>query len=78
VPVAALPKPRPRPSTDLVAVAGLREVVGEAVGTLRQVAGLDRRRGGARLAEIDTAIDRLVAAAVDLDVAKGRLVRGQP
>ena len=60
----------PRPSTDVVALAGLREVVGEAVGTLRQVAGLDRARGGTRLPELDAAIDSLLTAAADLDAWK--------
>jgi len=78
VPVRALPPPRPRPTADLLAVAGLREAVGEATGTLRQVAGLDRQRGGARLAELDDAIDRLILAAADLDAAKRQLVRGEP
>ena len=75
VPVAALPPPRPRPTIDVIAVAQLRESVGEAVGTLRQVAGLDRARSGARLAELDVAIDQLVAAAADLDRTKVRLLR---
>ena len=75
VPVAALPPRRLAPTADVVAVARLREAVGEAVGTLRQVAGLDRARGGARLAELDGGIDSLLAAAADLDAAKGRLLR---
>lgn len=76
VPARALPLPRPRPSADMLAIARLREAVGEATGTLRQVAGLDRRRRvGARLNEIDVAIDRLLLVAADLDAAK-RLLRG--
>lgn len=64
---------RPVPSPELTAVAGLRESVGEAVGTLRQVAGLDRARGGARLAELDAAIDGLLDAARGLDALKSEL-----
>ncbi len=75
VPVPVLPPSRPRPTVYVVAVAGLREVVGEAVGTLRQVAGLDRSRGGDRLGEIDAALDRLLAAVADLDAAKADLIR---
>lgn len=78
VPVPALPLRRPVPTADVVAVARLREAVGEAVGTLRQIAGLDRARGGARLADLDGGIDRLLAAAADLDAAKGRLMRRRP
>lgn len=65
---------RPIPSPDVVAIARLRECVGEAVGILRQVAGLDRARSGARLAEIDGAITRLVSLAATLDDAKGALL----
>lgn len=64
---------RPAPSPDRLAVAQLREAVGEAVGTLRQVAGLDRTRGGARLAELDAAIDRLLAQVPRLDALKDSL-----
>ena len=78
VPVRALPPRRPGPTADVVAVARLREAVGEAVGTLRQVAGLDRARGGARLADLDGGIDGLLAAAADLDAAKGHLMRPGP
>jgi hypothetical protein len=70
VPVRALRPPRPMPTADVIVLARLRESVGEAVGTLRQVAGLDRARGGARLGELDAGIDRLLAAAADLDAAK--------
>jgi hypothetical protein len=65
---------RAAPGVDVVAVARLRETVGEAVGTLRQVAGLDRERGGARLSEIDGAITRLIACARLLDDTKTQLV----
>lgn len=58
---------RPRPSLDVIRLAELREAVGEAVGTLRQVAGLDRGRGGHRLPEIDAAIDDLIRVAHALD-----------
>ena len=75
VPVSARRAPRPAPSVDVVEVARLREAVGEAVGTLRQVAGLDRARGGARLPEIDAAIDRLLGLSADLDEAKAALLR---
>ena len=75
VPVAARRPPRPVPTADIIEVARLREAVGEAVGTLRQVAGLDRSRNGARLGEIDAALDRLLAAAADLDAMKRRLLR---
>lgn len=61
---------RPRPSLDVVRLAELREVVGEAVGTARQAAGLDRARGGHRLPEIDAAIDDLLRAAHALDDLK--------
>jgi len=54
-------KPRRKPHADILAVAQLRESLGEAVGTLRQVAGLDRSRDGSRLSELDTAIDGLLA-----------------
>lgn len=74
-PVRARRPSRPAPTVDVIAVAGLRESVGEAVGTLRQVAGLDRSRGGARLAEIDAALDHLLAAVVMLDDAKASLMR---
>lgn len=75
VPVRALLPPRPAPAADVVALAGLRESVGEAVGTLRQVAGLDRARGGARLEELDRGIDRLLAAAAELDAVKAAALR---
>ena len=68
---------RPAPSVDVVAVGRLRESLGEAVGTLRQVAGLDRGRGGARLAEIDDSITRLMAAAKSLDDTKAQLLDTQ-
>ena len=74
-PVRAYRPSRPPPSVDIVAVAGLREAVGEAVGTLRQVAGLDRARCGARLGEIDDALDGLLAAVAVLDEAKHQLIR---
>lgn len=61
---------RPRPSLDVVRLAEVREVAGEAVGTARQLAGLDRARGGARLPALDEAIDRLLAAATVLDEVK--------
>ena len=54
--------PRPAPSLDVIRLAELREALGEATGTLRQVAGLDRSRGGARLDELDHAIDGLLSA----------------
>ena len=57
----------PAPSLDIVRLAELREVLGEATGTLRQVAGLDRGRGGMRLAELDHAIDGLLCAAAAMD-----------
>ena len=63
-------------SPDIVALAGLREAVGEATGTLRQVAGLDRARGGARLHELDSAITRLIAAAARLDEMKAAAEEG--
>jgi len=75
VPVAALPPRRLAPTADVIEIARLREAVGEAHGTLRQIAGLDRARGGTRLAEIDGDIDALLAAIVDLDAAKGSLLR---
>jgi hypothetical protein len=65
---------RPKPSLDVVRLAELREAVGEAVGTLRQVAGLDRARGGHRLAEIDAAIDDLLRAAAALDDLKEAVI----
>lgn len=71
-------RPRPAPKVDVAGVARLREAVGEAVGTLRQVAGLDRSRDGCRLAEIDDAITRLIAAAKDLDDVKSRLLDRGP
>ncbi len=77
VPVRTRRPPRPAPTVDVVAVARLRESLGEAVGTLRQVAGLDRGRGGARLAEIDDAITRLMAAAKSLDDTKAQLLDTQ-
>lgn len=58
---------RPKPSLDVVRLAELREAVGEAVGTLRQVAGLDRGRGGHRLGELDEAITSLIRTAHALD-----------
>jgi len=61
---------RPRPSLDVVRLAELREAAGEAVGTARQLAGLDRGRGGHRLASLDDAIERLLSAAAALDAAK--------
>lgn len=61
---------RPRPSLDVIRLAELREVVGEAVGTARQVAGLDRSRGGHRLPDLDAAIDDLLRAAATLDELK--------
>lgn len=60
-------RPKPAPTVEVQAMAALREAVGEAHGTARQVAGLDRSRGGARLDELDGAITRLVAAAARLD-----------
>ena len=65
---------RAHATPDVIAIARLREAVGEAVGTLRQVAGIDRGREGARLAEIDDAITRLTALARELDHAKARLL----
>lgn len=73
VPVRRYRPMRPAPSLDRLAVAQLREAVGEAVGTLRQVAGLDRSRSGARLAELDGAIDRLLAEVPRLDALKDAL-----
>lgn len=61
---------RPKPSLDVVRLAELREVVGEAVGTARQLAGLDRARGGHRLPDIDAAIDDLIRVAHALDDLK--------
>ena len=75
VPVPALPPPRPAPTADVIEIARLREAFGEAVGTLRQVAGLDRDRGGPRLSELDSSITRLAAAAAELDAAKGIFLR---
>jgi len=70
-PVRRFRAPRPAPSLEVQAVAGLREAVGEAVGTLRQVAGLDRhQRVGARLDELNAAIDGLLSASVRLDAWK--------
>ena len=60
----------PPPTVDVQAIAALREAVGEAVGTLRQVAGIDRSRGGSRLVEIDGAISDLIIAAERLDTLK--------
>ena len=70
VPVRRYRPTRPPPSIEVQAIAGLREAVGEAVGTLRQVAGIDRSHGGARLDEIDAAITDLIAAAGRLDMLK--------
>lgn len=67
---------RPAPSIDTVRLAEMRETTGKAVGTLRQVAGLDRERGGARLDEIDNALTRLIAAAHALDDWKEEAMRG--
>lgn len=78
VPVRAALPSRPAPAADVVALAGLRESVGEAVGTLRQVAGLDRARGGARLEELDRGIDVLLAVAAELDAAKAAALRRSP
>ncbi|MHB0699108.1 hypothetical protein [Roseomonas mucosa] len=77
VPVRGRRAPRPAPTIEILELARLREAVGEAVGTLRQVAGLDRARGGARLSEIDGALDRLIAAATELDATKRRLLQDQ-
>ncbi len=66
----------PTPSPELVAMAGLREVVGEAVGTLRQVAGLDRARGGARLDEQDDAVDGLFGHSTTCMPTRRRVGRG--
>ena len=77
IPVRASRPPHPMPTADIVVLAQLREAVGEAVGTLRQVAGLDRARGGARLSELDAGIDRLLAAAAELDTAKGSAIRAR-
>jgi hypothetical protein len=65
---------RPKPSIDVVRIAELREAVGEAVGTARQLAGLDRGRGGHRLAELDAAIDDLLRAAAALDDLKEAVI----
>lgn len=62
--------PRPAPALDVVRLAELREALGEANGTLRQVAGLDRDRGGARLPEFDVAISGILAAAAAVDAWK--------
>ena len=78
VPVPARRPPRPRPTVDVVALARLRESVGEAVGTLRQVAGLDRARGGTRLSELDAGIDRLLATAAELDSVKAAVLHQGP
>lgn len=76
IPTATLPAHRPAPTMDIVEIARLRESVGEAVGTLRQVAGIDRARTGARLDELDAAITKLIAAGHELDTVKARLMRG--
>lgn len=62
--------PRPAPSLEVIRLAELREMLGEANGTLRQVAGLDRARGGARLGELDQAIDTLRSAVAAVDAWK--------
>ena len=54
--------PRPAPSFEVIRLAELREALGEANGTLRKVAGIDRGRGGMRFAEINHAIDGLLSA----------------
>jgi len=70
IPIRRYRPSNPAPSIEVQEIARLREVVGEAVGTLRQVAGIDRARSGTRLAEIDCAISDLIAAAERLDVLK--------
>lgn len=75
VPVRRYRATRPAPTLDTVRLAEAREAVGEAVGTLRQVAGLDRERGGARLDDIDGALDRLLQAAQALDEWKEQTMR---
>ena len=67
VPVRRYHAPRPAPSLEVVRLAELREALGEANGTLRQVAGLDRGRGGARLPELDAAIDKVLYAIAAVD-----------
>lgn len=59
--------PRPGPSLEVIRLAELREMLGEANGTLRQVAGLDRAHGGARLDEINHALDGLLSAIATVD-----------
>lgn len=75
VPVRRYRATRPAPTLDTVRLAEMRESVGEAVGTLRQVAGIDRERGGARLHEIDGALDQLLQAAHALDEWKEAAMR---
>ena len=67
VPVRRYRASRSAPSLEVVRLAQLREALGEANGTLRQVAGLDRARDGARLAEINHALDGLLAAVARVD-----------
>ena len=73
-PVARYRAPRPRPSLDVVRLAEVREVAGEAVGTARQLAGLDRARGGPALASLDEAIESILSAAAALDAAKAAIL----
>ena len=75
VPIRRYRATRPAPSIDTVRLAEMRESVGEAVGTLRQVAGIDRERGGARLHEIDDALDQLLQAVAALDDWKEATMR---
>lgn len=76
VPVRKYRETRPAPSIDTIRLAEMRESVGEAVGTLREVAGIDRKQGGARLDEINAALDRLLEAADALDEWKEATMRG--
>lgn len=73
-PVRAYRPSRPRPAVDVVRLAEVREVAGEAVGTARQLAGLDRARGGPALASLDEAIEKILTAAAALDAAKATIL----
>jgi hypothetical protein len=72
VPVARRRPPRQPTPEAVLAVNGLREVLAETHGTLRQVAGLKRRAGAevADLAAVDTLIRRLAAEVRELDALK--------
>ena len=75
VPVRRYKATKPPPPLEVVRLAELRHIAGEANGTLRQVAGLDRERGGARLAEIDDALSQLVDACHAIDAWKEDVMR---